>query len=99
MNMKLEELQTRIGAEHQDLLKFVQHTFDELDRRSEEHRKLTSVNALAGIKPEGTAEADFYRHVNEMKNLLIEMLEKTTQDLEHLGDKNWDKNFVDGVED
>jgi hypothetical protein len=32
-----------------------------------------------------------------MKKLLLDVLEKTVNDMEHKGDKWWEKNFKDGV--
>jgi hypothetical protein len=97
MNNKLAELQSKVGKEHRDISKFVQHVFDELDKRAEEHRRLVSFNALAGIKQDGKEEIYFKEHILESKKLLIEILERTTQDFEHQGDKYWEKNFKDGV--
>lgn len=97
MNKTLEELQKRVKAEHKDVAKFAQHVFDELDKKSEEHRLLVAANAIAGISPDGELEKLYRDLSNEMKRTIIDVLKKTTQDFEHQGDKYWDKNFKDGV--
>ncbi|MGE7214998.1 hypothetical protein ACQKJC_00770 [Priestia koreensis] len=98
MNKTLEELQSRVKKEHQDIAKFAQHIFEELDHKVEEHRLLTASNALAGINPDGKTEKLYLDFVNETKRTIIDVLMKTTQDFEHQGDKYWDKNFKDGVD-
>lgn len=97
MNKRVKELQERLTKEHKGIAKYVQHTFDTLDKYAEEHRNTVAHNAVAGIKPNGKEERFFYEHINEMKKILLTVLEKTTQDFEHQGDKYWDKHFRDGI--
>ncbi|MBS4179559.1 hypothetical protein [Lederbergia citrea] len=97
MDKRLIEIQQRISKEHRDIAKFVKHVFDEYDIKVEEHRRLTASNALAGIKTSGVEERVFYDTINETKRWMLDVLERTTQDFEHTGDKNWNKNFRDGV--
>jgi hypothetical protein len=52
---------------------------------------------LAGIKPNGEAEATFYATIQDMKEHLLSTLEWTIEDLQHKGDKNYTKHFKDGV--
>ncbi|MGG1396471.1 hypothetical protein ABE288_01015 [Bacillus salipaludis] len=97
MDKRLREIQQRITQEHKDLGKFVQHVLDEFDKKADEHRRLSSSNALAGIKTSGIAEKAFYDTVTETKKWILDVLERTIQDFEHSGDKHWNKNFKDGV--
>lgn len=99
MNKRVKELQERVAKEHKDLAKYVQHTFEALDKFVEEHRNLVAQNAIAGVKPNGQEERTFYEQINETKRILLQVLEQTTQDLEHQGDKHWNKHFRDGVDE
>jgi hypothetical protein len=99
MEKRLAEIQKRVKKEHKDIAKYVQHVFDALDQRANEHRKLSAFNALAGAKIKGEEEKSYYDSIYEMKKLLLDVLEKTTEDLEHRGDKRWDRIFKDGVEE
>lgn len=97
MLKKIEELQSRVPAQHKDIAKYTQHAIEAIDKMVEEHVKLVSSQAVAGIKPNGVEEKVFYEQANLFKKILLIELEKTVQDLEHKGDKHWDKNFKDGV--
>lgn len=98
MEKRLTEIQQRLGLEHKDICKYVKHVFAALDQKADEHRKLVASNALAGIKVKGNEEKVYYDSILEMKKLLLDVLEKTTEDFEHLGDKRWEKKFKDGVD-
>ncbi|CRK84948.1 hypothetical protein [Neobacillus massiliamazoniensis] len=97
MEKRLKEIQQRLSHEHKDIAKYVKHVFDALDQKAKEHRKLAASNALAGIKLKGDVEKAYYDSIYEMKKLLLDVLEKTVNDMEHKGDKWWEKNFKDGV--
>lgn len=97
MEKRLAEIQKRVKKEHKDIAKFVLHVFNALDQKAENHRKLAASNALAGIKIKGDEERAFYDSITEFKKLLLDVLEQTTKDFEHQGDKHWDKIFKDGV--
>jgi hypothetical protein len=97
MEKRLAEIQKRVTKEHKDIAKYVQHVFNALDKKTEEHRRLAASNALAGIKIKGDEEKIFYDSITEIKKLLLDVLEQTTKDFEHQGDKHWDKIFKDGV--
>lgn len=99
MDKKLEQLQKRVPTQHKDLAKYTQHVFEAIDKVVDEHRRLVAIDALAGIKPDGEKEHDFYEHMNSLKKIMLAELEKTVQDIEHLGDKTWDKNFKDGIKE
>ncbi|CAM4055345.1 hypothetical protein [Lederbergia lenta] len=99
MNKRLYDIEQRVTKEHKDLTKFVKHVFDEYDKKAEEHRLLMASNALAGIKTSGTEEKAFYDTINETKRWVLDVLERTIQDFEHTGDKNWNRNFRDGVDE
>jgi len=97
MDKRLADIQQRVKKEHRDVTKYVKHVFDALDQKAEERRKLAAANALAGMKINGEAEKTFYETIYEMKKLLLDVLEKTIADFEHQGDKHWEKNYKDGV--
>lgn len=93
------EILQRVKKEHKDIVKYVKHVFEALDRKADEHRKLAALNALAGIKINGHEEKIFYDSITDTKRLLLDVLEKTIEDFEHLGDKSWDKFYEDGVKE
>lgn len=97
MEKRLAEIQQKISREQKDLSIFVKHVFDEFDKKADEHRRLIASNALAGMKTSGVEEKVFYNTIQETKRWMLDVLERTTEDLEHTGDKNWKKNFPDGV--
>ena len=99
MDKRLGEIQKRLTNEQKDLTIFVRHVFDEYDKKGDEHRRLMASNALAGIKTSGVEEKVFYDTIQETKQWMLDVLERTVQDFEHTGDKNWNKNFPDGVHD
>jgi hypothetical protein len=99
MEKRLDDINQRVKKEHKDLVKFVKHVFDALDQKANEHRRLAASNALAGIKINGHEEKIYYESITETKKLLLDVLEKTTKDFEHLGDKSWDKFYKDGVKE
>ncbi len=95
---RLEEIKKNMPAAHKELVKYVEHALIALGRVEEEHRALVAANALAGIRPDGEEEKLFYEHMNLVKEMMVSVLEKTEEDIEHAGDKNWSKNYADGVE-
>jgi hypothetical protein len=97
MDKRLADIQQRVKKEQKDITKYVKHVFDALDQKVEEHRKLAAANALAGVKIKGEEEKTYYDSIYEAKKLLLDVLEKTIADFDHQGDKHWDKNYKDGV--
>jgi hypothetical protein len=97
MEKRLAEIQQRVKKEHKDIAKYVQHVFNALDHKANQHRKLAASNALAGMKIKGDEEKAYYESITEFKKLLLDVLEQTTKDFEHQGDKHWEKLFKDGV--
>ena len=99
MKKRLADIQQRVKNEHQDIVKFVQHVFDALDQNANKHRMMAASNALAGVKIKGDEEKTYYDSITEFKKLMLDVLEQTTEDFEHLGDKRWEKIFKDGVKE
>jgi hypothetical protein len=99
MEKRLADIQQRVKSEHKDIVKFVRHVFEALDHKANNHRILTASDALAGVKINGEREKAYYDSITEYKKLLLDVLEQTTKDFEHLGDKRWEKIFKDGVKE
>lgn len=97
MDKHIQELQDQLKAEHKNVAKYTQHVLEALDKLIEEHRRIVSSNALAGIKHEGCEEYAFYKTMHDVKYTLINELRKTVNDFNHLGDKYYEKNYPDGV--
>ncbi|WP_313798584.1 hypothetical protein [Cytobacillus sp.] len=97
MDKRLATIEQKLSKEQKDLSIFVKHVFDEYDKKVDEHRRLIASNALAGVKTSGVEEKVFYDTIQETKKWMLDVLERTAQDFEHTGDKNWDKNYPDGV--
>jgi len=94
---RLEELKHQLKDEHRELAKYVEHALVALEKVEDEHRVLVAANALAGIRPNGEEEKHFHEHMNMVKEMMLSVLERTEEDIEHKGDKNWKRNFSDGV--
>lgn len=95
MIKRLTALEETLGPDHKEIVNFVKHVFEEFDKRSEEHRRLAASNALAGVKVSGKEEKAFYETINESRRWILDVLERTSQDIEHIGDKHWHKHFKD----
>lgn len=99
MNERLNQLEQRLTEQHhRDLFLQTKQTLKALDDLAEQHRRFSSIQALSGVKIVGSEEALFYDTLTEAKEQIVVTLEKTLSDLEHKGDKNYEKNFNDGVE-
>jgi hypothetical protein len=95
----MKQLEDRLANQHhKDLFLQTQHTLQAIDDLAEQHRRYQSIQAISGVKIVGAEEALFYDTLTEVKEQIVATLEKTLSDLEHKGDKNYDKNFKDGVE-
>ena len=94
---RLDEVKKTMPEAHRELVKYVEHALNALERVEEEHRTLVAANALAGIRPNGEEEKHFHEHMHMVKEMMVSVLEKTEEDIEHVGDKNWSNHFRDGV--
>ncbi|HEY2494018.1 MAG TPA: hypothetical protein VGI33_14065 [Paenibacillus sp.] len=99
MNLRMEQLERRLSNQHhRDLFLQTKHTLKTIDDLADQHRRFQAMQAISGVKIVGSEEALFYETLTEIKERIVTTLEKTLNDLEHKGDKNYDKNFKDGVE-
>jgi hypothetical protein len=98
MYKRIEALKDRLPKEHQDMAILTQHIFEALDQLREKHRQLVGTSAVAKIKPNGQAEKTFYETITEAQQLIMTTLEYTTEDIEHRGDKYWEKWYPQGVD-
>jgi hypothetical protein len=99
MNSRMKQLEDRLSNQHhKDLFLQTQHTLQAIDDLADQHRRFQSIQAISGVKIVGSEEAVFYDTLTDVKELIVVTLEKTLNDLEHKGDKNYDKNFKDGIE-
>lgn len=99
MNARMQHLEDRLSEQHhKDLFLQTKHTLKAIDDLADQHRKFQSIQAISGVKIVGTEEALFYETLTQVKEEIVATLEKTLNDLEHKGDKNYNKNFKDGVE-
>jgi hypothetical protein len=95
MDKHIKKLQDQ--TEHKEIVKYTQHVLEAIDILVDEHRRIVSLNSLAGIKPNGDKEHTFYRSMHDVKRILIVELEKTIEDFKHIGDKHYVSNYPDGV--
>lgn len=99
MNTRMKQLEDRLANQHhKDLFLQTTHTLKAIDDLADQHRRYQSMQAISGVKIVGTEEALFYDTLTQVKEEIVATLEKTLNDLEHKGDKNYNKNFKDGVE-
>ncbi|GMK42355.1 hypothetical protein PCCS19_54140 [Paenibacillus sp. CCS19] len=99
MMERLTNLEQRLTVQHhKDLFLHTKHTIRAIEELAEQHRLLTAAHAINGYKIIGSEEVLFYDTLALAKEQIVLTLEKTLDDLEHKGDKYYDKNFADGVE-
>ncbi|QHT61470.1 hypothetical protein GXP70_16870 [Paenibacillus lycopersici] len=99
MNERMAKLELRlIHQQHKDLFLQTSHTIKAINDLAEQHRILTALHAINGYKIVGSEEVLFYDTLAQVKEQIVQTLEKTVCDLEHKGDKHYEKNFTDGVE-
>lgn len=94
---KIKDVYDRLPEEYKPLAKLISHYFESIDDSVDYRRRLNAMNAICGIKPSKTEEIAYHSTINELKELLISELEKTAEEIEHLGDKNWLKHYKDGL--
>ena len=98
MHNRIQNLKNRLPEEHQDMAILTQHVFDALDQLREKHTQFVGTSASAKIKPSGQYEKCFYETITEIQQLIMTTLEHTTEDVEHRGDKYWEKWYPQGVD-
>lgn len=97
MDKHIKDLQDKLKADHKDIAKYTQHAIKAIDQLVDQHRRIVASNALAGIKPVGERENAFHNTMKNVQGILVDELEKTVSDLNHLGDKYYEPNYPDGV--
>lgn len=97
MNKRILDFYESLPGEHKELAKFVEHSLQAIDHFIEEHNQVVYIENMYGHKPSKEEEQMFNRTARDIKALLIAELEKTVQDFEHRGDKNWSKHYKDGI--
>jgi hypothetical protein len=98
MYNRIEKLKDNLPEGHKDIAVLTRHIFEAFDKLIEEHRKLIGITSTAKIKPNPVEEKTFFETINELKKIILNELEKTYDDIEHIGDKHWEKNYKDGIE-
>lgn len=98
MYNRIENLRDSLPEGHKDIAVLTSHIFEAFDKLLEEHRRFVGTNATAKVKPDPTEEKTFFDTINQVKKVILGELEKTYQDIEHEGDKNWKRNYKDGIE-
>ncbi|WP_229752693.1 hypothetical protein [Paenibacillus physcomitrellae] len=95
---KVEYLKGFLPKEHHLVTHFVEHALVSIDNLVEQQREFNAAQALYGDKIIGSEVRVFNETVAQVKEALLQTLEKTAEDLTHKGDKNWTAHFKDGVE-
>ncbi|ANF95317.1 hypothetical protein [Paenibacillus bovis] len=94
---KVQQLRELLPQEHQGITRYVEHALQSIDDLVEKHRQYTASLAIYGDRINGNEERVYRDTISEIKAQLIETLERTVEDFSHLGDKNWSKNYKDGI--
>lgn len=97
MNNKIKELYSNLPGERKELAKLAEHYEAAFMELESQRRKVVAIDALSGIKPNRDEEILFRETMHNVRRIIISELEKTVADIEHRGDKNWMKNYRDGV--
>ncbi|MFD0670086.1 hypothetical protein [Cohnella sp. GCM10027633] len=99
MNERLTQLERRLVEEdHRDLFLQMKHTLQAINDLEEKHRVVAAKYGIHGYKVVGAEEKLFSDTLDEVRELIVDTLEKTLDDLVHEGHKHYEKNFKDGVE-
>ncbi|MFC5530273.1 hypothetical protein [Cohnella yongneupensis] len=99
MNERLNQLEQRlIEEDHKDLFLQMKHTLQAITELEEKHRVVTAKYGIHGYKVVGSEEVMFSDTLDEVRELIVQTLEKTLDDLIHEGHKHHEKNFKDGIE-
>ncbi|WP_338554191.1 hypothetical protein [Paenibacillus sp. KS-LC4] len=98
LKTRIQELKAQLPKEHQELSHYVEHALQALESFEAEHRRIAATQAVAGVKISGAEEVVFYDTISRIKEELVNTLQKTVEDFVHKGDKNWSKNFKDGID-
>jgi hypothetical protein len=96
---RLKILENRLkSTNHNDLFLQTKHIVDGLNAYVETHNLILNAQIIGGSKLNRDEENVFHSTISDFKDQLLTNLETTADDLEHKGDKNYMKNFSDGVE-
>ena len=98
MYNRIENIRDQLPDDHKDIAVLTRHIFDAFDKLIDEHRRFVGISATARVKPNPIEEKTFLETINQMKMTILKELEKTLLDIEHEGDKNWNKIYKDGIE-
>ncbi|KQO18515.1 hypothetical protein [Paenibacillus sp. Leaf72] len=98
LKTRIQELKAQLPKEHQELSHYVEHALQALENFETEHRRFAAAQAVAGVRISGAEEIVFYDTIAKIKEELVNTLHKTVEDYVHKGDKNWNKNFKDGID-
>ncbi|GGJ04396.1 hypothetical protein [Paenibacillus hunanensis] len=94
---KLIQLRQQLPQDQQAISRYVEHALQSIDELVEKHRQYNATMAIYGDKINGNEERVYRDTVSEIKAQLLETLERTVEDFMHVGDKNWTKNYKDGI--
>jgi hypothetical protein len=97
IRQQIQDIKATLPVMNQDVAHFADHQLTAIEEFEEKHRQLIASLAVAGEKIHGTLEKEFYQTVAALKLKMVETLRLTAEDINHRGDKTWDKNFKDGV--
>ncbi|MEW4371100.1 hypothetical protein [Paenibacillus kandeliae] len=94
---KVMQLREMIPQDQQGITRYVEHALQSIDELVEKHRQYNASLAIYGERINGNEERVYRDTISEIKAQLIETLERTVEDFMHVGDKNWIKNYKDGI--
>ncbi|CAM4165839.1 hypothetical protein [Saccharibacillus endophyticus] len=97
MQNRVQELRDMLPTEHKGISSYVEHALQSIDQLVEKHRCDNAALAIYGERINGNEERVYFDTISQIKADLLQTLEKTVQDALHTGDKNWSKNYKDGI--
>jgi hypothetical protein len=97
LRQQIQEIKETLSVTNQVIAHFADHQLTAIENFEETHRQLIASLAVGGDKINGILEKEFYQTIAALKMQLVETLRLTAEDINHQGDKNWVKNFKDGV--
>jgi hypothetical protein len=95
---RIKKFQEKFPNKHKDVAHFAGHFLKAIEQLNNDRYKEVGLNVVAGISPNAHEEKGFHDAVFQIKNLLFLNLEQTLEDIKHQHDRQWVKNFSDGIE-
>jgi predicted PP-loop superfamily ATPase len=98
MLKQFEDMKASVREDYKDTVQFAGHLFEAIQEYERRHNEEVAQAALNGTeRPDGRVEAAIRKTLVDIRLLLIDKVKDTVDDVQHIGDKNHEKHFKDGL--